>query len=97
MEELKEMLVSQGAEFKIKYGGNQHQIDANSFVYSLIHNITILEEINRNIDPNKRIEIKVKAPEKGSVVVEIGIQASTIIEGIKTLFSNRLPAKVLKC
>ena len=88
MEAKKEMLVSQGSEFKLKFGGEQHQIDANSFINSLIHNISILEEINKSIDPNKRIEIKVKAPQKGSVVVEIGIQATSIIEGIKTLFSD---------
>jgi hypothetical protein len=82
------MLVSQGSEFRLKFGGDQHEIDANSFVYSLIHNITILEEINRSIDPNKRIDIKVKAPERGSVEVEIGLQATNIIEGIKTLFTD---------
>ncbi|TAH01588.1 MAG: hypothetical protein EAZ15_07095 [Sphingobacteriales bacterium] len=82
------MLVSQGSEFKLKFGGDQHQIDANTFVASLIHNINILEEINKSIDPNKKIDIKVKAPVRGSVEVEIGIQATNIIDGIKTLFTD---------
>lgn len=82
------MLLSQGSEFKLYYGGEQHHIDANTFVNSLIHNINLIEEINRNTDLNKKIDIKVKAPEKGSFVIEISIQASNILEELKGLFTS---------
>lgn len=43
---LKFMVVSKGSEFKLKFAGDLHEINANTFINSLVHNITILQEIN---------------------------------------------------
>jgi len=58
-------------DFKIKFDGQQHQVDANVLISSLIHTTTVVQEVNRSLNSGKRIEIKVKALEPGSFLVHI--------------------------
>lgn len=51
-------------DFKIKFDGEKHQIDANLLVNNLIHTTSIIQEINRNFDSGKKIDIQIKALEK---------------------------------
>ena len=81
------MLLSQGTEFKIYYGGDQHQIDANTFVNSLVCNLNLIEEANKSLGSDKRIDVKVKAPEKGSFIIELYIEANNVLDNIVKLFS----------
>lgn len=60
-------------EFKIKFDGEKHQIDANLLVNNLIHTSTIIQELNRNLDSGKKIDIKIKALEKGSFLIHIDL------------------------
>jgi hypothetical protein len=73
--------------FKLKLDGQQHQIDANILISSLIHTTTIIQEINKFLDSGKKIDIKVKAPEKGSFLVSIALLESSM-EALKNLFTK---------
>lgn len=59
------------SDFKIKFDGEQHQIDANVLINSLIHTTTLVHEVNRSIDPSRKIQVNVKAPEKGSFLIHL--------------------------
>lgn len=72
--------------FKIRYDGQYHQIDANVFINSLLHVTTIIQEINKISNSDKKIEIKIKALEKGSFLVSLEI-LETIVEALKHLFT----------
>lgn len=74
-------------EFKIKFDGEKHQIDANLLVNNLIHTTTIIQELNRNLDSGKKIEIKIKALEKGSFLVHIDL-IETVLDGLKNLLTR---------
>lgn len=74
-------------DFKIKFDGEKHQIDANLLVNNLIHTTTIIQEINRNLDSGKRIEIKIKALEKGSFLIHIEL-IETVLDGLKNLLTK---------
>lgn len=74
-------------DFKIKFDGRKHQIDANILINNLIHTTTIIQEINRNLDSGKKIEINVKALEKGSFLIHIGLD-ETLIESLKNLLTK---------
>lgn len=74
-------------DFKIKFDGRKHQIDANILINNLIHTTTIIQEINRNLDSGKKIEINVKALEKGSFLIHIGLD-ETFIENLKNLLTK---------
>lgn len=75
--------------FKIRYDGQYHQIDANVFINSLLHITTIIQEINKISHSDKKIEIKIKALEKGSFLVSLEI-LETIVEALKHLFTPEM-------
>lgn len=74
-------------EFKIKFDGENHQIDANLLINNLIHTTTIIQELNRNLDSGKKIEIKIKALSKGSFSIHIDL-IETTIENLKNLLTR---------
>jgi hypothetical protein len=73
--------------FKLKFDGQLHQIDANILINSLIHTSSIIQEINRYLDTGKKIEIKVKALEKGSFLVNIEILETTLVS-LQSIFTR---------
>jgi hypothetical protein len=73
--------------FKLKFDGQLHQIDANILINSLIHTTSIIQEVNRYLDTGKRIDIKVKALERGSFLVHIEL-LETSIDSLKSLFTR---------
>lgn len=74
-------------DFKIKFDGEKHQIDANLLVNNLIHTTSIIQEINRNLDSGKKIDIKIKALTKGSFLIHIDL-VETAIESLKNLLTK---------
>lgn len=74
-------------DFKIKFDGEKHQIDANLLINNLIHTTSIIQELNRNLDSGKKIEIKIKALEKGSFLIHIDL-IETLLDGLKNLLSK---------
>lgn len=76
-----------GNDFKIKFDGQQHQVNANVLVSSLIHTTTIVQEVNNYLNSGKKIEIKVKALEKGSFLCHIEL-VETTLEGLKNLLTK---------
>lgn len=73
--------------FKLKFDGQLHQIDANTLINSLIHTTSIIQEVNRYLDTGKRIDIKVKALERGSFLVHIELLETTL-DSLKSLFTK---------
>jgi hypothetical protein len=76
-----------GNDFKIKFDGQQHQVDANVLISSLIHTTTIIQEVNKYLNSGKKIEIKVKALEKGSFLCHIEL-IETTLESLKNLLTK---------
>lgn len=76
-----------GNDFKIKFDGQQHQVDANVLISSLIHTSTIIQEVNRYLNSGKKIEIKVKALEKGSFLCHIEL-VETTVDALKNLLTK---------
>lgn len=73
--------------FKIKFDGQQPQVDANVLVSSLIHTTTVVQEVNRYLNSGKKIELKVKALEKGSFLCHIEL-VETAVETLKNLLTK---------
>jgi hypothetical protein len=73
--------------FKIKFDGQQHQVDANVLISSLIHTTTIVQEVNRYLNSGKKIDINVKALEKGSFLCHIEL-VETTLDTLKNLLTK---------
>ena len=84
---LSEIMKILDTDFKIKFDGEKHQIDANLLVNNLIHTTTIIQELNRNLDSGKKIEIKIKALEEGSFLIHIDL-IETVLDGLKNLLTK---------
>ncbi len=69
---------------KIKFDGQLHQVDANTFINSLINFCEVIKQINSEIDSEHPIEIKITALEKGSFITGISLQAKDIIDQLFT-------------
>lgn len=75
----------QTESIQIKFAGQEHQIDANTLINTLIHYNTVINIVNDTIgDGNRKVNIKINAIEKGSFVIDIELVASFI----KNLFSS---------
>jgi hypothetical protein len=74
-------------DFKIKFDGQQHQIEANVLISSLIHTTTIIQEVNKYLNTGKKIDIKVKALEKGSFLCHIEL-IETTLDTLKNLLTK---------
>lgn len=74
-------------DFKIRFDGDQNQIDANTFVNYLVHFNTIVQELNRELAPERRIKVKITALEKGSFIV--GVELQSVIDQIKLILDPK--------
>ena len=74
-------------DFKIKFDGQQHQVDAQILISSLIHTTTVIQELNTYFNTGKRIEIKVNALEKGSFLIHIEL-IETALDLLKNLLTK---------
>ena len=81
------MLIENDNNFKIKFDGQQHQVDAQILISSLIHTTTVIHELNRQFNTGKKIEIKVKALEKGSFLIHIEL-LETALDILKNLLTK---------
>lgn len=67
---------NQNTEYKdlqVRFDGQLHQVDVNLLVASLLNFTTILQEVNAHISPEKKLDIKIKAPEKGSFLLILSL------------------------
>lgn len=87
MNELFQNIIVNENDFKIKFDGQQSQVDANVLISSLIHTTTIIQEINKELNSGKKIEIKVKALEKGSFLVHLEL-IETALESLRNLLTK---------
>lgn len=80
-------------EFKIRFGGQNHIIDVNTLVNSLIHATNIINDINDSLNVGLKINIKVNAFERGSFIVSIEVVAE-LMDKIRNLFMGDDAIKV---
>lgn len=71
-------------EFKIKFDGQLHQVDVNTLLNSLFNITAILQEINNEIEPGEKLNIKVNAFTTGSFNIDL-----QLVQGmVKSIFSK---------
>ena len=61
----------------LKFGGQTHQVDVQTFAYSVLNFATVIKETNKSLG-GKPLEINIKAPKEGSVLVDLVTTANQI-------------------
>jgi len=74
-------------DIKVKYDSDSHDIDANTLIGSLLHLSTLIQEVNRELNTGRKVNVKIQATEKGSFIVHLVIE-TTVLENLKNLLSN---------
>lgn len=75
------------AEFKLKFDGKPNEVDAYTLVKSLTGITSMIEEINEEVGGGVRLKISVKALDKGSFLVHLGLGPETT-QVIQTLLAS---------
>ena len=65
-------------DLKLKFGGDTHQIDANTLINNLLHFTKIVQEVNKDLNTNRKIEVKINALNEGSFLVHIILQSNLL-------------------
>ena len=78
--------VAHGKDFKLKFGGGSHEIDVHTLIGVLISSTDILQEINKEIAPDKKLEVKIQALAPGSFLVHIELNL-TLLQGLADFFT----------
>lgn len=74
----------QPTDFVIKFDTESHDIEVGTLIGSLMHTSALIQEINRELDANKKIEVKIKALAQGSFEIHIEL----IEKLLNSLFSS---------
>ncbi len=60
----------------VKFDGQNHQVDVQTFANSVLNFATVVKETNRKLE-GEPITINIKAPERGSLIVELVTQVAS--------------------
>ena len=52
-------------DFKIIFDSERHEVDVETLIGCLMHTSNIIQEVNRSLQTEKNIEVKIKALENG--------------------------------
>ncbi|WP_027388794.1 hypothetical protein [Chryseobacterium gregarium] len=70
--------IMNASDFKLNFGMMSHDIDVNTLIGSLVYTSTLIQEINKELNTDRKIEIKIKALDKGSFEVHIQLIESVL-------------------
>lgn len=82
--------ITTDAEFKIKLEGDLSEVDADTLISSLIGISTAIQEINKELCPEKKIKVKIKALDKGSFLIHLKLIESYITTLIQNLTTTHI-------
>lgn len=71
-------------DFKIIFNSEKHEVSVETLIGCLIHTSNIIQEVNKSLGTEKKIEVKIKALEKGSFEIHLELVESFL----NTLFSR---------
>jgi len=76
-------------ELKIKFDGNSHQIEANTFINVFVNLVSLIQNINIEYDSSQKVEIVINSsPKPGSFILDLIISTSSKLDLISTLFKK---------
>ena len=71
-------------DFKIIFDSDTHEVDIETLIGCLMHTSNVIQEVNKDLATEKKIEVKIKALEKGSFEIHIEL----VEKLIQSIFSN---------
>lgn len=94
-------------DFKVSFGGDSHELDLTTLTTSLVNFGFLIQEIQQQIAPESKVDIKVRPPERGSfsidlvlnvpdaTILSLGLftEGVTLVENLLSIFTNFIGLK----
>lgn len=74
-------------EFRLRFGGNETDINAATYGVILVNTVTLIEEANKELRTGAHLEIRVKSQRQGSFLVDLGIEPIATIQAVAPLIT----------
>lgn len=81
-------MMTMTSDFKVEFGGDSHEIDLATLTTSLVSFGLALQEIQQQIDPEARLDIKVRPPERGSFLIDLVLSAPDSVGSAFNMFTR---------
>lgn len=81
-------MMTMTSDFKVEFGGDSHEIDLATLTTSLVSFGLALQEIQQQIDPEARLDIKVRPPERGSFLIDLVLSAPDSVSSAFNMFTR---------
>ncbi|MEZ4941805.1 MAG: hypothetical protein R3D58_13075 [Saprospiraceae bacterium] len=75
-------------DFKIEFSGDSHELDLNTLLTSLLNFSNVIQEVQQQIAPDAKVDIKVRAPERGSFLIDLMLSAPDAVGRALSLFTK---------
>lgn len=72
----------------LNFGGDSHELDINTLLTSLLNFSAVIQDIQLKIAPDQKVDIKVRAPEKGSFLIDLLVSSPEAVNYAMSLFSR---------
>ncbi len=73
------------AGLRVKYGGELKEINVNTFLSSLSGISATIDEVSNEIGEGQKLEIRIRAIEQGSFLIDIGLIAVPVLDIVRTI------------
>jgi len=74
-------------QVRLKYNGKLDGIDASTLLPSLLGFVELVQEVNREVNPDAEIDVIIKSTNSGSFLVDLNLSLD-VLQKIASLFSN---------
>lgn len=81
-------MMNMTTDFTVEFGGDSHEIDLNTLITSLVNFGAAIQEIQSEIAPEAKVDIKVRAPQQGSFLIDILLSAPDAVAQTMKLFTR---------
>lgn len=75
-------------EFRLRFGGDENDINAATYGVLLVNAVTLVEEANKEMRTGAHLEIRVKAQRQGSFLVDLGIEPAQVTQAVAPLITS---------
>lgn len=76
-------------DLRIKFGGRANEIDADTYVNTLVHFTKLVQAVNKELDADQDIKVSIRTHAPGSFITDLVIYASTHWDQLSNIFTEK--------
>lgn len=77
------MQLTKSTDFTVRFGGKLSEVNVNTLLRSLASISTVIDEVSNEIGEGQKLEVKIKALDRGSFLIHIGLIPAEIVDLVR--------------